>query len=394
MRILLHLNLLMAFIACICSLSRLSSERQISENEEKADTLLQKARLCESQNRPEQALICYWDVLDMLKETQCPDTVGFVATVYCRLGNLLSDCGLPEKAVEYHRKSLDTAGQNGSRFLRAEAASRLADDYRQMNRLDTAEYFDHIVKCINRVTPRPVRDQKGWTIKKDVYEREALLQWMNRTLASRKDKAKAEERRINILHRAGSASAGSLALVLMCLTYHNKKRKEQLYRDHRQHLDRQLQDERMETARFKAIAESEQARVARMEQEHDRQEHLRQALVNKEKQLDRQMAELMSETNIKALAILERIKSRPGYQCVKTKQEWAALKALATRLYPEEMQAIEKAPLLTGRDKEISCLTLLGFTTGQLAVFYGISPGSITKAKFRIKGKTGSPCGA
>ena len=118
MRILLHLNLLMAFIACICSLSRLSSERQISENEEKADTLLQKARLCESQNRPEQALICYWDVLDMLRETQCPDTVGFVATVYCRLGNLLSDCGLPEKAVEYHRKSLDTAGQNGSRFLR------------------------------------------------------------------------------------------------------------------------------------------------------------------------------------------------------------------------------------------------------------------------------------
>ena len=394
MRILLHLNCLVMLFACIFSSCRLSPEQQFSENREKTDTLLQQARFCELQDKPEQALICYWDALDLLQEPQCPDTAGLAATVYCRLGNLLSDCGLPEKATEYHRKGLDMAKQNGCRHLRAEAASCLADDYRQMNRPDTAEYFDNIAKRIKGIACQPTREQKDFPSKKDVREREVLLQWMNRTLESRKAMAKAEEHRKNILHRAGSASAGSLALILMCLTYRSKKRKERQYHDRQLHLDRQLQGERMETARFKAIAESEKAKAVQMEQEYSRQEQLREALANKEKQLDKQMAELMSETNIKALAILERIKSRPGYQCVKTKQEWTALKTLAARLYPEEMQVIENAPQLTDRDKEISCLTLLGFTTGQLAVFYGISPGSVTKAKFRIKEKTGNLCEA
>ena len=39
------------------------------------------------------------------------------------------------------------------------------------------------------------------------------------------------------------------------------------------------------------------------------------------------------------------------------------------------------------RDREICYLVRLGFTTSQLAVFYGISPGAVTKANFRIQQK-------
>ena len=72
---------------------------------------------------------------------------------------------------------------------------------------------------------------------------------------------------------------------------------------------------------------------------------------------------------------------------VKSPDEWNNLFMFADSLFPGFSVSLDAVGELTDRDKEISCLVKLGFTTGQLAIFYGISPASITKAKFRIQKK-------
>ena len=96
---------------------------------------------------------------------------------------------------------------------------------------------------------------------------------------------------------------------------------------------------------------------------------------------------LLSDKNISAVALMNKMKSSPSYMPVKSTDQWESLFSLAETLYPGFSDSLDTACGLTERDREISCLTKLGFTTGQLAVFYGISPGSITKAKFRIQKK-------
>lgn len=97
--------------------------------------------------------------------------------------------------------------------------------------------------------------------------------------------------------------------------------------------------------------------------------------------------QLLSDESIVAVSLINRMKSSPVYMPVKSSEEWTCLFAFSEKLYPGFVESLESVEGLTLRDKEISCLTKLGFTTGQLAVFYGISPGSVTKAKFRIQKK-------
>ena len=110
-------------------------------------------------------------------------------------------------------------------------------------------------------------------------------------------------------------------------------------------------------------------------------------LCRQEEKLRMREERLLSDKNISAVALMNKMKSSPSYMPVKSADEWESLFSLAETLYPGFSDSLDTACGLTERDREISCLTKLGFTTGQLAVFYGISPGSITKAKFRIQKK-------
>ena len=100
-----------------------------------------------------------------------------------------------------------------------------------------------------------------------------------------------------------------------------------------------------------------------------------------------QFNSIMNALRVCAVALINRMKSTPSYMPVKTDDEWNILFSFAETLYPGFNRSLQSASGLTMRDKEISCLVRLGFSTGQLAVFYGISPGSVTKAKFRIQKK-------
>ena len=80
--------------------------------------LLQDGKRFEQENKVKQALICYWDALDLLGEER--DTV-LKANTYNQLGDLLFRYGLYEKAVENHRKGYNLAqlvrsGKSGARL--------------------------------------------------------------------------------------------------------------------------------------------------------------------------------------------------------------------------------------------------------------------------------------
>ena len=81
------------------------------------------------------------------------------------------------------------------------------------------------------------------------------------------------------------------------------------------------------------------------------------------------------------------MKQKPTYNPIKSPKEWQILIDFINVLYDNYSQIVLNLEGLTDRDREICFLIKLGFSTGQLAIFYGISPGSVTKAKFRIRKK-------
>lgn len=106
--------------------------------QERALHLVQTGKRYEAKADVRQALICYWDVLDLLSTS--PDTV-LKATTYNRVGDLLFRYGLYEKAVVNHRESYDLAQRLGDAHLLAETTRRLSLDYTLLNQSDTAAYF-------------------------------------------------------------------------------------------------------------------------------------------------------------------------------------------------------------------------------------------------------------
>ena len=75
---------------------------------------------------------------------------------------------------------------------------------------------------------------------------------------------------------------------------------------------------------------------------------------------------------------------------VSSEEDWQVLIGFMDILYDGYSQTIRKIKGLTGRDRELCYLMRLGFTTGQMAIFYGISPGSVTKAQVPGSRENGS----
>lgn len=362
MKSLLYFNIILLTFTCILSACQEASKYRPELNTQEAKTQLEQAARHEAQNNPREAFICYWNAIEKLQDTQTPDTLTLTAETYCRLGNLMIRYGLLEKAVACHRKSFHMADSAGCIQLRSKAALALSDDYQHMNQPDTAAYF----RTFGSQTPAPQIPTNKRTVTTDVATREKLSGWIDRYLECRAEQSEAARGRREARRHAGMASASGLVIICLLAAYGKKRRNEQ---------------------RLYHLLQCEQTHTAVLQAEQTRQETTRKKLNDREKLLDRLQAELMSDTHVRALNILERIKNHPCYQPVQSNKEWDALKLLATRLHPVEMQAAETARNLTPRDREIHCLDLLGFTSGQMAIFYGISSGSITKAKSRIREK-------
>jgi beta-galactosidase/beta-glucuronidase/DNA-binding CsgD family transcriptional regulator len=112
-----------------------------------------------------------------------------------------------------------------------------------------------------------------------------------------------------------------------------------------------------------------------------------QQMREKEQSLRNREQLLLSENSLKAVELLNRMKNKPAFMPVSSEEDWQVLIDFMDILYDGYSQTIRKIKGLTGRDRELCYLMRLGFTTGQMAIFYGISPGSVTKAKFRIQKK-------
>lgn len=147
--------------------------------------LLQDGKRFEQENKVKQALICYWDALDLLGEER--DTV-LKANTYNQLGDLLFRYGLYEKAVENHRKGYNLAQRTEDHRLLYETTSRLSLDYTLLNQGDTARYFKELSQQIAsknnlsgllsesiRQTSSILAEQKDSIC--SLYEREQLLNW-------------------------------------------------------------------------------------------------------------------------------------------------------------------------------------------------------------------------
>lgn len=197
--------------------------------------LLQDGKRFEQENKVKQALICYWDALDLLGEER--DTV-LKANTYNQLGDLLFRYGLYEKAVENHRKGYNLAQRTEDHRLLYETTSRLSLDYTLLNQGDTARYFKELSQQIAsknnlsgllsesiRQTSSILAEQKDSIC--SLYEREQLLNWEARY---KQQKAQLQAERIRnerLTHLSVGLGIILLLLTLLFITYRRKKHEEQ-----------------------------------------------------------------------------------------------------------------------------------------------------------------------
>ena len=197
--------------------------------------LLQDGKRFEQENKVKQALICYWDALDLLGEER--DTV-LKANTYNQLGDLLFRYGLYEKAVENHRKGYNLAQRTEDHRLLYETTSRLSLDYTLLNQGDTARYFKELSQQIasknnlsgllsesTRLTSSILAEQKDSIC--SLYEREQLLNWEARY---KQQKAQLQAERIRnerLTHLSVGLGIILLLLTLLFITYRRKKHEEQ-----------------------------------------------------------------------------------------------------------------------------------------------------------------------
>lgn len=124
MKSLLYL-LLSLFITGLTACSGSHAHRSESIDQQ-VYTLLEKGRQHEKASQIKEALVCYWDALDLLQSGR--DTV-LKAQTYNRLGDLLCSYGLYEKAVASHREGYNLARRLTDQTLLCETTRRLTLDY-------------------------------------------------------------------------------------------------------------------------------------------------------------------------------------------------------------------------------------------------------------------------
>lgn len=368
------LNLLLLFIFSCFVASCTSTNKDVSN---RALLKLEKARFYEYQGDTHNAMICYLSVLDILSEKQ--DTVLKV-TAYTRLGDFHFKYGMYEKAVENHRKGYNIALRIKDEKLICESAGKLGLDYLLLNQKDTAQYFfekyhhklynkgmsnvldyayvSNVINKDDKSLNSLIMDIKADTLG-TLNEREKLIRIEDEFIQEKALLRKENIKRENMLNAAtGLFFFGALSSISLFLYRGRKKAEVNLSR---------------------VITE----RTAREDYLSNREE----ILTEQEKKLKKKEEQLLSDNNIGAVALINRMRATPSYRPVTSSEEWDKLLKFTDLLYPGFLAQLNSVNDLTCRDKEISCLVKLGFTTGQLAVFYGISPGSMTKAKFRIQKK-------
>lgn len=377
------------------------------------DTLLRNGAQYEDGKDVKQALLCYWDALDLLENQ--PDSVLKIQAFH-RLGDLLFRYGVYEKAVEHHREGYNLALRLSDDGLLYEAARKLARDYALLHQADTADYFFRKSRHIAR--------QHGWddeaasgeehlSVGADaqyadsigtLYDRERILTWEAR-YKQQKAQLAAERRQ--------AEAAGRLAVFLVVLlllsagwfmAYRHKQKEAERRERQLRWFHRLLEDTRTELACHQSelfvsrqrIRELQQAladKSASLQENKRLREELEYYMKQEtemfaqEKALREREKALLSEDSLQAVALLNRMKNAPVYRPVRSEDEWRMLAAFAELLYPGCLPETGTDSGLTERERKLCILIRLGFSTGQLAVFEGISPGSVTKAKFRIQKK-------
>lgn len=410
MKFLLHLFILL----WVTALTSCTSQGTFQKEKTTAQVyqLLQEGKHFEQNKNVKQALICYWNALDLLEEEQ--DTI-LKASTYNRLGDLLFRYGLYEKAVESHRKGYNLAQRTDNHRLLYETTTRLSLDYTLLNQGDTARYFSTLSQQIANKNNLACPPAEGASLTSPVlstqkdsigslYEREQLLNWEARY---KQQKAQLQAERIRN-ERLTYLSAGLgiilFLLVLLFITYRRKKHEEQRREKEIRWFRSLLDENRKEIENYQTELFNSHTHIRELqrtlEESHASLEENRllheelayylqqeQQMRDKEQSLRTREQLLLSENSLKAVELLNRMKNKPTFMPVSSKEEWQVLTDFMDILYDGYSQTIRNLRGLTERDRELCYLMRLGFTTGQMAVFYGISPGSVTKAKFRIQKK-------
>lgn len=376
-------------------------------------SLWEEGRRHEKEERIKDALICYWNALDLLQTEQ--DSI-LKARTYNRLGDLLFSYGLYEKAVENHREGYNLAQRLTNQTLLCETTRKLTLDYTLLNQNDTAQYFLELSNRIARENNLPallLPDEKELkhitsSLKADsigdLYDREQLLNWEAR-YKHQKAQLQAEQLTNRKLQQL-SVFLGTVLILLSLLFFMYRKKKEEERKREKQLLwfKRILEDNRSKLEEYQTELFTNHRRIEELQQSlHDNRvsseenRSLREELnyylqqenrmKMQEEELRKREKALLSDESAEVVALLNRMKNSPTYQPIQNKTEWELLENFTEILYPGYAGELAQARELTERDIELCYLVKLGFTTRQLAIFYGISPGSITKAKFRLQKK-------
>lgn len=371
------LSFIFSFLFCCILVSCNFIGSNVTELSNDIVALFEWAKSYEDAGDAENAMICYLNAIDLLKEKQ--DTVLKVSA-YTRLGDFHFKYGMYDKAVENHRQGYNIAKRMDDDRLLCESAARLGLDYMMLNQKDTAMYFMNKYRQVSfaKGLQNVFKDDYGlssfnpqkddWTslvsaIKADsignLKSRERLMS-LEADFLHEKSLLRKEEADVSMVVNIASVVFIVGMLSSLSVFFYRGRRKAEIC----------LNNVIMDDMDRRNYYDNREADISKQEE-----------------RLKMRESQLLSDTNICAVALINRMKSTPSYMPVKTDDEWNILFSFAETLYPGFNRSLQSASGLTVRDKEISCLVRLGFSTGQLAVFYGISPGSVTKAKFRIQKK-------
>ncbi len=403
---------------CLFALFLLASchnERLHITEKNKTEALLQfeSARNHEAENDIRNALIYYWDALSLLD--QVCDTIE-TAEVNLHLGDLLFRYGMYEKAVHHHRESFTLLNGRSDSDKVAEIAKRLYVDYTLLNQPDTASYYLDITgsltgiahqaeakrtmqEHLNRIGTRALTDSIAC-----VYDREMLWNLENRykqeKIISARQKAQTEYYiRLSVL-----LALACVFLIVILILYMKKKKEESLRKEQFAWFDAIVRTNKEKLDEYQTRLLSEQSQIedlkneirqnaASLRSQQELCDELRyfeskqDELIQKEKQLRRRDEQLLSADSMQAVLLINQLKSKPVYYPVFKESERKLLEEFADLLYDGFSGSFAGGQILSEREQSLCCLIRLGFTTAQLSIIYGISPGSVTKARFRLKKK-------
>lgn len=404
--------MIILLVASICSCSKNERQRP-NQKQQDAMRLMNEGHVFENRKELKQALVCYWNALDLLTTKQ--DTL-LKAKVYNRLGDLLFKYGLYEKAVESHREGYSLATDLDDKQLLLETTHKLSMDYALLNQSDTAQYFHNLhnrmaAQCqLPPVNLPEVEQLKNLVVQtkadsiNSIYEREQLLNWEAKY---KRQKAELLEEQANnkaLVLLACFLSIVCLLLILLYIMYWLKKKEKkqreeqwlwfnQILNDNKTKLETyqaELFDNSRHIRELQQTIEQSNSSLQQTSSLHEELQYymtLEADVREKERTLRLREKQLLSESSLKAVTLLNQMKNNPTYLPVKTPVDWQTLIEFMDLLYDDYSRHIYTIKELTERDQELCFLIRLGFTTGQLAIFYGISPSSVTKAKFRIQKK-------